>query len=395
MYEQLSNANLGPFGNEMARLTWVVGLCLLLLNCSPGEESEARSWLGPSDSLAIRTLLVPGSICLDCIQVARVALLGDTIGPGYLEYSEDVVVDEEGRFWVGQQGHIKVFDSEGAFLEQVGSMGEGPMEFFHAAPFHVDPYGTVHVFDRRKPRITRIRSDFSLDGTATLRAIPIAIVPLPQGRYCANAVSPTTEGIGHPLHTIHGEEITHSFGQEMGDGPKPVRGLELLRLVATDDQGRIYSARNHSYSLDVWSAEGRRITGFKGPLLNEQEPMPGPMTRNNPPLNKLLNIHVDESGFLWVVSLRSKPDWMDFAEEVVAPDGRIVLQPRDGNAFSLAYGRIDVVDLRSGQVLARSEEDEVFHAFLNNGWLLSYQLNEAGVPQLEVASVRFHDPRER
>lgn len=379
----------------MARLSSLFGLCLVLLNCSPGRESETWSWLNPSDSLGVRTLLVTDSICLDCIELTRVALLGDTIGPGYLEYSEDVVVDEKGRFWVGQRGHIKVFDSVGVFLDQVGRQGEGPMEFLHAAPFHLDPDGTVYVFDRRMPRITRIRSDFSLDGTATLPALPITIIPLPQGRYCANFFSPTPERIGQPLHIIDGERITHSFGQEMGDGPKPVGGLELLRLVTADDQGRIFSARRDSYSLEVWSAEGRRITGFIGPVLNEQEPLPGPITRDNPPLNKLLNIRLDKSGLLWVTSLRSKLDWMDFAEEVVRADGRIVFSPRDGNAFSLADGRIDVIDPESGKIIARSEEDEIFHAFLNDGRLLSYQLTKVGVPQLEVASVRFHDPRER
>ena len=276
-------------------------------------------------------------------------------------------------------------------MSRVGRPGDGPMEFDYPAPTHVDGRGLVHVRDLRRPRITVVQPDFQVARTVRLPAIAHQAERLPMGdRWVVNMTIRSAQSLGLPLHIVEGSDLVRSFPTQDHASSQALGGIAMRRLLAIDRGERIISARIDDFVFEAWTLDGRRIGGFRGPHLNEIEPRPGPMSEENPPGNKIVDIRIDGGGLLWVASIRAKRDWLDRVEEVVRRDGTIYLEPIGGDLASLFTSRIDVVDLNRGAIIARSEREGMVASLLADRLALTHELTTEGVPQLGVWSLSFH-----
>src|SRR5690606_20804644 len=72
----------------------------------------------------------------------------------------DATVDSNGRYWMAFFRHpLMVFDQEGRFIREVGSIGDGPGEL--ANPYLLDAVGdSVVVFEVARRRLTVFGPDF-------------------------------------------------------------------------------------------------------------------------------------------------------------------------------------------------------------------------------------------
>ncbi len=134
----------------------------LLQACAQPEEPHRVHWTDVTDSAEVRRILEPEPPCEDCITLERVLVMGDTIGPGYLEEAFHMVRDSLGNHWFGQYDAVKVFDAAGGFVGEVGRAGEGPMEWDYAMPAYTDGEGQVHIFDLGNFRHSVVGPDFTL-----------------------------------------------------------------------------------------------------------------------------------------------------------------------------------------------------------------------------------------
>lgn len=338
------------------------------------------------------------SACDNCIAFEPIAVLGDSAGDGYIEETEYMTRDRLGNHWVGQRGTVKIFDSTGRFVRNVGRPGQGPMEFSgFIAPRYTDERGRVHIFDTGNLRETVVGPDFKLVAEATLPGSIGSVAPLPDGRRrVVNMVLETADGIGLPLHIIEGSQVLRSFGAtESTESSGIVTPFALQRVLATDAHGRIYSTPPYEYVVDVWSDEGEKIRTFTGPILNETKPLPGSWSPDNPPPNRIFSLRVDDAQRLWVVSWIRRPDWQKNMIEAPLPNGTIQFKPKDESLQSIFRSRIDVIDLDRAAVIASTERDELMAIFIDDAFLVEYRLSENWTPQLVVWRATFVNPSVR
>jgi hypothetical protein len=364
----------------------LAGTVGLILGCSP-SESDRPDWRDARDSTGFRTLVESPSICHNCIVLEPAVVMGDTAGPGFLEWTENVTRDSLGHYWVGQRGLVKVFDSAGNFLRQVGRPGRGPMEFIGARPIYTDGDGRVHIFDPQNLRETIIGRDFELHEERQIpppfQSFPVA-VPLPGGkRYAVYMLLHVAGQIGLPLHIVEGSEVIHSFGASVQESWTQLSQFHSRRRLAVDRSGRVFSAQYYNYLIEAWTSSGERITGFEGPTLNEREVRPGRSPRDKAP-SQIDAIYLDDEQLLWVASSHARDNWFDNMIEVVLPSGRTELRPIGESPRLLYAGRIDVIDLNSGSIIASSDREELITAFVGDGLGLEVQYTETDIPQLVV-----------
>ncbi len=370
-------------------------LLMSVASCDSGPSGRAETaspWSARSDSTEVRVLSDAPSICHNCVQFTLEATLGDTSGPGYLVHTDYVVRDSVGNYWLGQyKDMIKVFDKAGNFVRQVGRQGSGPGEFLVPMPTYADAGGLIHIVDPSNVRETVMRPDFQVH---TIRGFPSVMraAPLPdERRYVATGAPPSPDGIGLPLHITDGRKIAHSFGRSRTGIVSP---FKLYRVLATDRASRIYSTWPFGYLIEVWTTYGHRITGFQGPTLSDRAPQPGVFSDDHPPVTKVAALYPDEKDRLWVLILCVKDDWREHMRVVRRSSGRSVLQPI--NSVSELYtSRIDVVDLNSGSIIARSERREHFRAFVGEGLIVEARLLEDATPQVGIWSLTLQPPQER
>ena len=375
----------------VALLPLAVALAGWLSACDAPDSPRDLATL--QDSTATVDILESPGMCADCITVERVVALGDTAGPGYINWSIYAALDDAGNYWVGQQQEsvVKVWDAEGRFLRQVGRRGDGPMEFHRPAPVRTDGEGRVHIVDLDIGRETIVNADFSyhsdrlLDPGGSHLAVPLG----DDGRYLLNRARMTTQRVAMPLHIVDGPNVLHSFGRMAGlDAPGNAH-----RVLAVDRQKRIYSARFDDYLIQVWSDSGGRILGLSGPVLNEREPSREPWSPDNPPRNRIFAMQVDDQQRLWVISSARKDDWQDRMDYRVMPNGRVAYVAIDDDMKAIYEMRIDLIDLANGSLIATRRHDALFEAFIGNGLVIETVENERDFPEMVVWRLSFAEPR--
>ncbi len=160
------------------------------------------------------------------------------------------------------------------------------------------------------------------------------------------------------------------------------------RIITTDSAERIFSAPLYrGYEIEVWNEAGRRITGFIDPTFNDPPfDSDAPQSADNPPPNTMRALRVDSEERLWVVTWQLRDDWLDLMEERRGPDGRVTLEMKPGLETMDGFdGQIDVIDLTSATVIARTRmEGVVIVDFLGDDALWAADYVGAGHLQVGI-----------
>ena len=347
---------------------------LIVVACDPDRGgSNAGAGTG---SFALATCELPAvADCEGCFDFELALRLGETGDhPGFLVEATSmlrVLRDHLGRYWIGQGDEIKVFDADGAFVDKVGRAGEGPLEFSAVRPIGADSNRRVHVLDTRNKRITVLNADFSLAGETTVPGgfVSDVVMPSPEtsttGRYVFQTWIPTFEQIGLALHRLSADgRIVSSFGPRPTSASGPMTPILMERELAHFD-GTVFSASNLAYVVEAWASDNLRVGKLSGPDLDDGlEGKPGPWSFDNPPPNRLRDIHVDRDGRLWVMLVYRRPDWEDLVIEKVRPTGELYLEYPQGWG-SVYRTRVEVIDVQACSVRVSGWFDHP-----SVGWLL-------------------------
>lgn len=348
---------------------------VMAVGAGTGHAQEPGSFFG--DGCVLDT---EATLCDDCIAFEHVTTLGgDPLGPGYLGEMEHVVRDGRGNYWVGQnEGWVKVFDPDGAFLGTVGRSGEGPMEFGWPRPMHADASARVHVFDNDNLRISVIDADWRLVEEKRLPAPVEEKAPLDDGdRYVVQASIEKPGSEGMPLHIIDATGVLKSFGA--GDDPnaEPPDPLPPDVRLAVGPDGGVFAARMAEYEVEAWSREGVRLGALRGEpgLMNTASSFSELPSSDNPPPNIISDIHVDPGGLLWVSLAVRRPGWLS----ALAGD----------DPAGIVQGRLDVIDPATCTMIASQWHDQAL-ILLENRTVAGYGFTELGSFALDIMRVRLN-----
>lgn len=338
---------------------------------------------GPNDIFATSCTVSPPDVsgCDSCITLTPVARLGsDWDGPGFLTNDgtmEFVVRDGIGSFWVGQQGEVKRYGSDGKYLGSIGRPGEGPMEFRRPRPMHVDRLGRIHVIDSGQGRISVVdqRSLDLIHEISIPRVVVNSAVAVDDGRrYAIQAWIPTAERIGLPIHIVDRQGLVGSFGIDQSatghQGAAYTSSNTERRLTMDNERGIVYSVYRRQYRVEGWSLDGQPVAAVN--VLEDLNSSNDPdeiVSPDNPLPQVVLQVHFDAKRLLWVMLALRSDDWLEHMTEVVGNDGITYFAPSGGRngIFDIYQSRLDVIDLEQCAAVASTEVDGFLGTFLADG----------------------------
>jgi hypothetical protein len=308
--------------------------------------------------------VVPSSpACPACkVVLEPVVTLGRSGDPALTRLTK-VAMDSRGQFFVGptfERGEIVMYDAGGRFVRRFGRPGQGPGEF--RGPIHmlrVGPGDSIHVFEG--PRHTVLAPALRAFGSVrVLEILPNDLAFLADGRLVAQHMVMGRGGIGQPLHFVgDGGRIAQSFaGTEKWD---PTRIYLGLRAIAPASGNRVWSAHAGAYRVELWEPGGsnpltlvRNASWF--------QPWEHEVRRSAEALERprIADVAEDRQGRLWVSILVRDPKHRRARETREVP-----LTEVDANAeFDTV---LEVLDPRSGRLLARTRFEQAIPAFIGDG----------------------------
>lgn len=273
------------------------------------------------------------------------------------------VVPREPTGWVAapvyEPGRMALYDQRGDFERGIGVFGEGPGEFSRVTALararsdSVLLYdGDLHVVSLESGRGRMLRLPFVPYGFSVLDERGF----LAQGPWMQTGAS--------------GAELVHWFDWEghhvssFGGAGEPVLLSNpdgLLRRMAPSRSGDVWLARVDRHDIRRWNAtRGEAMTGL--------------FREDTPPGSRIVDLHEDEEGRLWVVTKIDDPEWSGRA-----PEREVSLAEREARQVERFDFRIEVVDPTTGQVLAHQRFDESVRGFVGEGVILTKSLNRVGV----------------
>lgn len=340
----------------------------------PSAAQESRNRALPGDGGGRHLVRDADDLCTTCVQFEELAVLGDMTGDGFIQWSRVATRDSLGRYWIGQDESLKVYDAAGRFLREVGRRGEGPAEFGRVTFAHTASDGHVHVLDPRNVRESVFDANFALVEEQRLPGTPASNATALNGGYVVNAWVTSPDGLGSPLHVIRGEEVVRSFG--MSDATGPQDAMRSLRKLATGSDGVIAAAPRFDYSIEMWDSSGSLLAELRHEeSLNEVEVRQVAYNLTDHPMpHEVMAVRFDDAGRLWILFRMVRDGWERHYEPRELPGGMAGVSRRPNWTWDSVYeSRLDVIDLQSGMVVARAQLPSRFEAFVGDGLLLEYR----------------------
>lgn len=344
----------------------LLAACVLL----PAVHADAQA----QQASGSREIVVRGSAgtCAACsIRVDRVAELRPPASEAALVSPFNFAVDSRGRILFadpfGSIG-VRVFDADGRFVRTIGKRGQGPGEFMGVFSIAVDERDSIHVFHGGRsvftPSGAHVRTETFLNGAPVRRSIV-----LKGGRVVANGSMNTPEAYGHPIHVVEPRTmITRSFGLDSG-ASSATGASSNERTLAPGSGDQFWASRTNRYRIERWSITGKRT------LVIERQvdwftPWRSWDSRSDlrPPPPRLFGVLEDSvNGRLWTLTSVADRNWRPDESARGQREGRM---PTAGDLTRRFDSVVEVLDLRSGQLLASERFDQMFLAILPGGRLV-------------------------
>lgn len=326
--------------------------------------------------------------CRACaIVIDTVVVLGDTVGPGEIDWQFQVARDGRSRYLVAHQGSpsmFSVFSSRGEFVRTVGRAGGGPGEFRRV--WRIFPIADgVLVADDRAFRLSRFDLAFRFVGSRRLELTPLSAVLQADGSGVVSGVLQTPAASGFPIHEM---DTLGRVSRAVGVGALTYREdfHELfVRDVATaGSPGRYWSSHRREYAFELRSRNESSVRTYLRPVEWFPRPRPSEVSDEdamlNPPAPQLRGIAQEDSRHIW--SLAWVPDrrWRT-AIVYTGVHGRV-------NDWNLYYDTIvERIDLQTGAVVGSKRIDQVLWQFIAPGESYFHEPDQEGRSRAYV--VRF------
>ena len=320
--------------------------------------------------------------CADAfhIEATRVRRLGDPNDTGIIGTTANFALDGRGRYLIFRNNQLHVFDSAGSHVSTVGRAGEGPGEYRGVRRLNVAG-DTIHLVDARNARWTTLSPTLQIIEQKRLAIGGFdAATRLPSGDWVVSAQVGTPDRLGLPLHVISSDgRLVRSFGAVTPKARIDVAELNS-RLLTPAGRDRVWVSHIRQYRLELWDTSNRLlrrlvrdVSWFRPWELAEQ------IAPDKPWQPRVRNIHVDAQGVLWVLIIKSKPNWRDYVYEH-APGAFTIREPIH-QALSVV---VEAVDVNRACILARHETDEYLMGPLADNYYLAYHETPDGIPYLDT-----------
>lgn len=363
---------------------------LVLLTAACRSDSPVPDWENAGAPTLSVSIAETATTCGKCLSLREIVRIAPDSGPGMVDESHYVSIDSMGRLIVSRASGHQVYEANGLYSRTIGRQGSGPLEFTLPGPVTVDAKGNIHFFDPALNRESVIDRHYDLIRERSLRlGVVYDAIAVGDGHTrFVNALSMEPVKIGNTIHRVDDDSVTVSFG-EPDDSTFAPASVALQRQLAMHPSGNLVSGRRFEYVIEIFSPTGeRRLLARRGGVWPQTSGEPDPIKRGAKLNGYLQDIEVDSLGSVWVLSMDPRSDWERFAKNAALPNGMSVLMPIPDSP-PWFRSRLEVLDLRTGTVLASRVFDDQLWGFLGATRLYGYTYGTQSEPQLVVYSVNF------
>jgi len=335
--------------------------------------------------------------CESCgVEVLHERTVGEPGGPAAVGPITAIAELEDGRILLAYSpvsGEMLAFSPDLQAMRQVGRAGEGPGEysFIRWIRAHGDQ---VHVFDAGAMRRTVLDSAFQVVSTDRFVGYPIGDVrPLPDGGFVLNGLIRTPDRIGYLLHVYDDKGVLERSFESNPAGFQPNSPEEgLWREIYVQPPDALWVAHRTRYQVDVWTTDGHHVSSLRRPAdwFPPHDGIYEPVSPENPPLPRIVDLKLDREGLLWVMVRRASGGWADS----IVPAGQGA-NPEIGTHviedINTAYDTvIEVFDPDTRSLLASSHVNDALVRFVGEDLAVSYAEDAAATPQLKFWRLSLH-----
>jgi hypothetical protein len=336
-------------------------------------------------SLTAQQVLPPGVSCERCtVAWTEVLRLGEGDEPGFVESPFiSVTIDGRGRYWiVSSEGQLpKVYSRTGQFVGEVGRKGEGPGEFRHPDLAFPIPGDSMALLDLGLQRVSVVDPDLSIVRTSSLIGQYYGAVVTEWPLAIVNGIVGTPAAVGLPYHLIdlRGREgtILDSFGGS-GAAIGPQNRRMLLGRLAPGRGDWFWTVLRSDYSVQKRNWQGEILESFISRPPWFPEPAPLFWQGNTPPTQSITGLWEAPDGLVWAFVRVPRSDWRKGLQAFLSGESRTP------DPQTLRRTNVEVVDLKSRRVVARSEMDDLVTSVLADGTVAVYRIREDGVPYVSI-----------
>jgi len=277
---------------------------------------------------------------------------------------------------------VFVFDLEGNYIAKFGRNGAGPGEY-RIIEHIISDNNLLYILDRPLQRATVLDANFEVRQVFRLPVRPLRALLFSSDQLILNAIVPTADLVGMPLHTVDTTgAIAASFGET--ETPFSLRSpLSAVRNLAKLPSDSVFwSAHRDRFQIDAFTASGKLVRS----VVRVAPWLPIYEAAAEPPIASVADITFDEAGLLWVLITARQENWRSALDAAQANRDPAGVNSKVWDSI------IEVIDLNSGAVLARKRYDEHLIRFAGPRFLTSYKQHEDGTPQITVWRVTLSRP---
>lgn len=360
-------------GGACLSAAWL-SCAVLIIGCS---EPDVQ----PADSLRLQPMPLPQGIAAapaGQLEISGHSLLRGGEDMGAALYGR-VIRDGQGRYIAARTwtpGVLAVYDSTGIFLKGVGRSGSGPREF-RTIDLLLASRDSLYLFDSGNARVAVLDGAFTVTRTLELRVRPSDLILRNDGYI---AVYPFYDrDTAYTVHVLDHAAVPVRSMSPIPGGYDPRRAMYVQdRQIAADSAG-IWVLHAHQYVLERYSFAGDLLA-----VVNQERDWFTPYQRpvTGAALPRMLDLELDASGRLWVLAMVPDPDWSD-------PPDWPATEPFTPAMMNRKYSSvIEVLNVADGRVIAAARLNRYLEGFTRAGELYGYREDAAGVPQVEVITLR-------
>lgn len=281
-----------------------------------------------------------------------------------------ITQDRGGQYFLAPMADfqsIGVYRQDGNFDRLIRGLNTDAGRFFYVSDVKTRN-DTLIVVDDRNLLLLPPQDDGAIQ-VIPLNYHPEGVLPLPAGGYLTQADIRIPSMIGLPVH-VHGADGEHirSFGRS-SDRLSASVPYDFVRTIAYGPNGSFFVASVNRYRIENWSLSGRLLGAIeKAPSwFTPWESMPSDLRAEKPPPWLDSVRFAEEDGVLWCVFHVPDRNWVktsDTDPTVEAPGGSDLTLDKMHDVFDTI---IEVIDLRSGEVVASKRIDQRISGYLNDG----------------------------
>lgn len=290
-------------------------------------------------------------------------------------------------------GVVAVYDAGGVLLQRFSRKGQGPGEHMGAHAMAVTRGDTVHLFDNALRRHSVFSPSYQYLRSTPLDGQVFAGIGLSDGSLLVNADFRRPNAAGFPLHRLgdNGRAL-QSFGVEV---PQFNRAdmYSLTRPMAAAADGGVWIVPRLRYEPSLWTRGQKVLELQRGatwfpPQLTVQ--FTGGTRRPTPWVSGLWH---DGDEHLWVLVHVPDSRWKPLPEGTESlgemARGSLIVMDREYDTI------IEVINTRTGQLVATRRFDEVLVALLPGGYASHYREDADGEPFIDVWQLTYSTRPER